>query len=315
MLTSVFGLPIKYEKWDKESSIPLYIAGGYEFYTAYIEDVRCIVLVPTEELVTLPALKKQITKIQQIDSVPVVFYLPSISFYRRKSLIENRIPFITEKQVFLPFIGTLLMEENEIEKSVEKFAFSTQQLFLYYLYHKKRKLYVAEAARILPFTAMTMTRAVRQLEATGLFSVTKDGVNKVIEAKYEQLELFEMAKRYLCSPVRKAGYIEKSEMTSDMVLAGETALAEKTMLNQGRVLTYAISEKVFDKKKLRMELIEPDCQIRLEIWAYDPKQFTNDNVADNLSVILSLMESENERIEQAVSELTERELGNYDKWI
>ena len=104
-------------------------------------------------------------------------------------------------------------------------------------------------------------------------------------------------------------------MTSDMVLAGETALAEKNMLNQGRVLTYAISEKVFDKKKLRMELIEPDCQIRLEIWAYDPKQFTNDNVADNLSVILSLMESEDERIEQAVSELTERELGNYDKWI
>ena len=124
--------------------------------------MRCIVLVPTEELVTLPALKKQITQIQQIDSVPVVFYLPSISFYRRKSLIEDRIPFITEKQVFLPFIGTLLMEENEIEKPVEKFAFSTQQLFLYYLYHKKRKLYVAEAARILPFTAMTMTRAVRQ---------------------------------------------------------------------------------------------------------------------------------------------------------
>ena len=57
---------------------------------------------PKEELATLQALKKQIAKIQETDRVPVVLELRTVSSYRRKSLIENNIPFITGKQVFLP---------------------------------------------------------------------------------------------------------------------------------------------------------------------------------------------------------------------
>ena len=100
-----------------------------------------------------------------------------------KSLIENNIPFITDKQVFLPFIGTMLTDEKELAKLTGKFVYSTQQLFLFYLYNKKKRLYISEAGKVLPFTAMTLTRAVKQLEATDLFLVAKDGVNKFIESK------------------------------------------------------------------------------------------------------------------------------------
>ena len=96
MLTSVFGISIKYEAWNHQDSLPVYIAGSYDFHTAYIGNRRCIMLAPTEELATLPALKKQIVKIQQIDNVPVVFELTTVSNYRRKSLIENNIPFIIQ---------------------------------------------------------------------------------------------------------------------------------------------------------------------------------------------------------------------------
>ena len=87
--------------------------------------------------------------------------------------------------------------------------FSTQQLVLLYIYRGKRRLYMAEATARLPFTAMTLSRAVRQLEAVGLFTITKDGVNKVIETKYDRRELFEKMKRYFSSPVRTVGYLEK----------------------------------------------------------------------------------------------------------
>lgn len=307
MLESIFGIPIKYEAWNKQSSLPLYIAGSYDFRTAYIADKRCVMIAPTEELVTLPALKKQISKIQKEDNVPVVLELRSISFYRRKSLIENNIPFITEKQAFLPFIGTMLTDEKE-QKKMEKFVFSTQQLFLFYLYSKKKQLYISEAVNLLPFTAMTLTRAVRQLETTELFRVTKDGVNKVIESNYERLELFQKAKKYLSTPVRRSGYIDKSQVTSDMVYAGETALAEKTMLNPGRIITYAVSDKKFERKRLEDELIDPEKQVRLELWAYDPKLFSGDHIADNLSVALSFDNNADERIEEAIEELTEGEL-------
>ena len=308
MLTSIFGISVKYETWNHRDDLPVYISGSYDFRTAYIADRRCIMLTPTEELVTLPALKKQITKIRQIDDVPVVFELATISNYRRKSLIENNIPFVTEKQIFLPFIGTMLTEEKEISKLVGKVVYSTQQLFLFYLYSKKKRLYISEAGKVLPFTAMTLSRAVKQLEATDLFLVVKDGVNKVIESKYSRIELFEKAKVYLSTPVRKVGYIEKAQVTENMVLAGETVLAEKTMLNPSRVVTYAINEKDYDKTLLNRELIDPDKQVRLELWAYDPKQFSEDSNADDLSVALSFVDTTDERIEEAVEELQERRL-------
>mgnify|MGYP000090954554 FL=1 len=61
--------------------------------------------------------------------MPVVFELTTVSNYRRKSLIENNIPFITDKQVFLPFIGTMLSDEKEPQKLTGKFVYSTQHLF------------------------------------------------------------------------------------------------------------------------------------------------------------------------------------------
>ena len=307
MLTNIFGIPVKYEQWNKENSLPLYITESYNFQAAMIDTQKCIMLTLKDELATIPALRKHIKRIQEVDNVPVVFVLSTVSSYRRKSLIENRIPFVTDKQVYLPFMGTFLVGQNEQEKEVDRFMFSTQQLVLLYFYSDKRKLYMAEATQKLPFTAMTLSRAVKQLEAVDLFDITKDGVNKVIEAKYDKTLLFEKIKRYCSSPVRTVGYLEKSNLTEDMVFAGESVLSEMTMLNPDRVATYAIYHKLFDKKQLIKELVDPDKQIRLEVWEYDPKQFAKGNVADSLSVVLSLIENEDERIEEAMEELLEKE--------
>lgn len=43
------------------------------------------------------------------------------------------------------------------------------------------------------------------------------------------------------------------------------------------------------------------------MWEYDPKQFAKEKVADSLSVVLSLADNENERIEEAIQELLEKE--------
>jgi hypothetical protein len=247
MLANIFGIAIQYEKWNKENALPLYITESYDFQVAMMDTQKCIMLTLKDELATLPALRKHIKRIQEVDNVPVVFVLPTLSSYRRKSLIENRIPFVTDKQVYLPFMGAFLLEEKEQEKEVERFMFSTQQLVLFYFYSGKRKMYMAEATESLPFSAMTMSRAVKQLEAVDLFTVTKDGVNKVIEAKYDNLELFEKIKGYLSSPVRTVGYLDKSNLKENMVFAGETALSEKTMLNQSKIVTYATYHKLFEK--------------------------------------------------------------------
>lgn len=308
MKTDVFGLTINYKSWDKKQALPLYVAGNYEIDEAIVSNNRFIVMSPIGDLPTLPAMKKHIEKIQKIDDVPVAFYLKNLSDFRRKGMLESNIPFMTEKQVFLPFIGTLLMEEKNNALYKEKFMFSTQQLFLMYLYNRQNKLYVANVGKKLPYSAMTLSRAVKQLEASDLFLVYKDGVNKVIESKYDRRELFERAKPFLLDSVRKYGYIEKSRIDENMVLASESALAKNSMLNPSKLITYAIDEQKMDINQMENELVDPNKQIRLELWGYDPKLFSDDNVADGLSVALSLREIVDERIEEAIDECIEREL-------
>lgn len=303
MIDHIFGLSIRYEPWDNKSILPLYIVNSYQFYTAYIENIRCIVIIPTEELPTLPSLKKQIQKIRVIDDVSVVLYSKTISFYRRKSLLENHIPFMTDKQVFLPFIGTLLVDEKETEKMKDKFVYSTQLLFLAYMYNHEKKVYVSDLSKYLPFSAMTLSRAVKQLEMTDLFLVYKVGVNKVIESKYSYKELFERIQRYLLTPVRQVGYMDQPLVTDHMILAGESALSEMSMLNPSRIKIYAVYEKDFDKTQLIDELIDPDVQVKVEIWAYDPQLFTHTNIADTLSIILSLKVNKDERIEKIIEDI------------
>lgn len=310
MITDVFGIPVRYEAWDKQNFLPFYIAASYKFHIAYIDDKRCLMLTPTDSLASIPALKKQLLQIWKLENLPVFFDLASISYHRRKSFIENKIPFVTPKQVYLPFVGMSLSNETEFTPQIKKFVFSTQQLFLLYLYNRKKQLYISEATKILPFTAMTLSRAVKQLEATNLFSITKDGVNNVLTSNYTRWELFESAKTYLSTPIRKSGYIYKSQITADMVLAGETALSENTMLNPNRMTTYAIDQKLFPKNTLSTELLDPESQCHLELWSYNPKLFATENIADPLSVILSFSENVDERIEQAIEDLKESELRN-----
>ena len=308
MKTELFGMKINYKSWDKKNSLPLYISGNYEIDEAVVSNNRFIVLSPFGDLPTLPAMKKHIEKVQKIDNVPVAFYLKNLSDFRRKGMLESNIPFMTEKQVFFPFIGALLMEEKNNNSCKEKFMFSTQQLFLLYIYSGQNKMYVANAGKKLQYSAMTISRAVKQLEASELFLVYKDGVNKVIESKYDRRDLFEKAKPLLSSPVRKCGFIEESKIDENMVLASESALAEKTMLNPSKLITYAIDEQKMDKNQIQKELIDPKEQVKIELWSYDPKMFSNDNVADSLSVALSLRKIEDERIEEAIDEYIEREL-------
>lgn len=305
ILKSILGIDAEFEAWDKSDQLPLYIVGNYEFQAAKLNGCRCILITPTDELCTLPALKKQIKRIQEIDNVPVVLRLRAVSSYRRKNMIENRVPFLTDKQAYLPFMGTYLEKEQEEPKEISKFMYSTQQLVLLYLYGKDQKLYVADATAKLPFTAMTMSRAVKQLEATHLFEITKEGVNKVIEAKHGRKELYRRLKKYMMTPVRMKGYIEKDALTEEMILAGESVLAEKTMLNPPMVSTYAVYAKQFKKESLMKELVDPYKQIELELWEYEPKRFAIDAMADALSVALSLSDTEDERIEEAVEEMTE----------
>lgn len=315
ILTDLLGMSVCYTKWNKTKALPFYLTSGYEFQKAEIEGCFCIFLCPKgDELPTLPALKKQILRIQKEEMLPVVLRVRTMSAFRRKNMIENKIPFvIEEKQAYLPFMGTFLQAKADAAvKNPEKFMVSSQVLFLMYMYQREEKLYLADAARMLPYSAMTITRAAKQLEESGLFAVKKEGVNKILLGKAPKKELYEEAFAYLNSPVMKKGFLLKEAVTDEMLMAGTTALAEKTILNGEILLEYATDKTLFSGNDLEKELVDPHKQAEVEVWKYPPQLFGRDGMVDTISLALSLKENKDERVETAVEEMMAQLWRNLD---
>lgn len=314
ILTDIMGMQVTYREWDGKKKLPFYLASGYYFQEADIDGCKCMVIYPQDGLPTLPALKKQILRIQEIAPVPVVLRVETMSAFRRKSMIENKIPFIVEeKQVYLPFMGTLLQAKADIPaKELDKFMVSSQLLFLLFIYRNGTELHLSEASRELPYSAMTITRAARQLEGSGLFYVKKSGVNKILTCRCSKKELYGQAKKYLSSPVLMTGYIPKEKLTEKMVLAGVSALAERSMLNAGILTDYAVYQKDIDKKILAGELVSPYEQAFVQVWRYAPDLFAKDGIADPVSIALSLADEADERVEGEIDEMLGELWGNMD---
>ncbi len=113
------GLSIQTEPWTKEKLLPLYITNTFSIDQADINGVSCLRLVPKGQLPSLPALQKQIQKIQAVEALPVYLELDSLSFYRKNSLLDQRISFLVKnKQAYLPFMGTVLIQESSVPKKL-----------------------------------------------------------------------------------------------------------------------------------------------------------------------------------------------------
>lgn len=304
-IEKILGVSVFREKWDKTRSIPYYLSARYDIEKVLIDKYPCLFIIPLNGMDAVSSIKKHIIKIQELENISVVLELENISHHRMQSFIEEKIPFVVSgKLLYLPFIGAYIQERfSSVAKHIEKIQPSTQMLFLYFIYNKAKLLYANLAIEKLGFSAMTITRAVRQLEQTGLVTVTKNGVNKIIASDLARRELFEKAKPYLINPIRKKVYIAKSDLNAQMVKAGILALSEMSMLNPSLLDTYAIESQYASGLKISDELIDAQNQLELELWKYNPLIFGSNGCVDPLSLCMTLSDDTDERVELMIEEL------------
>jgi len=304
----ILGLKLNYTKWNKEKQLPLFILNDFLVQKAIINDIECLSLTPKGDLPTLPAFKKQISIIKEIENVPIFLQLDAISSFRRQNLLENKIPFILkDKIVYLPFMATYLTNAQYEDKNVEKISLATQLLFTWILYQNTNKYYVSDAVKSLGFSNMTLTRSYRQLCATQLFEEHKDSRKIFLTTNLSKVDLFNKMRPYLQSPFYTQGYILKKEITKDMIPAGEFAFSQYTYINPPNLKTYAIEKKHVKNIKLQRECYSYDEQVELQIWKYNPLLFSqNKKDIDDISLILSLLGNEDERLDIEIENLLKK---------
>ncbi len=173
-IENTLGLKVHYQPWNHTNELPYYLLDRYDFQQATLDSVKTLFLYPKTELDQLTSVKKQISKIQKVEPLPVVIILENISRNRLRYMLSAHIPFfVPEKQLYLPFMGVASQNKFSAESvRTEQLQPSAQVLFFYYLYQKKCQIYMSDASKKLGFSAMTITQAVRQLEQTTFFTTS-----------------------------------------------------------------------------------------------------------------------------------------------
>jgi len=296
-IRSALGCNITEAEYSVPKNMPQYLLSGYSYHKYKIEGQDCLFVAPLD--FSLASYKKHYEKIRQLTGLISVLELRSITPYQRKTLIEKHIPFVVlESQIYLPFLAISLTEKYKKKRDIVKFSPTTQLVFLY-LFYNNVKLTATDIALKLNCTPMSATRAYKALTDCELFRYECDGRKKYIVPNYIGGEMLRAAEEYLISPKEKSFIVPYGTMTNGMIVSGIYALGYKTMLG------VTLKDKCFAISKT--EIVEKaediDDGITIEQWKYAPIILADNGIVDDISLILSLNDSADERVQTELDEL------------
>ena len=313
-LSSVFGDGITVESCGFSREAPFFIIDGYvPFMIAWGEN-RCVVLRPVNETLRLPSMKANLEYYQKISSEPCALALDNLTSLQRRNLMEGRVPFISlSQQIYLPFLGCVFSERfRSMPSPGEKMAPGTQLVFLYLYYRRsEQRVNMSDIASGLSLSKATCTRAVDDLLESGLIKVSEEGRTKWIEPAYGKDEFLRRGWNRMKSPVERVIYLKTPYSGFCGIPGGIRALEKSTMVcaleSDGAVaLSRRNARDIPSSDICSREYFEDFGGSVVEVWSYDPAVFALDGHVDDISLILSLEDNDDERVQAALDEIRKK---------
>jgi hypothetical protein len=259
----------------------------------------------------------QVATIAGAAEAAVVLVLASITSTMRARLVAARVPFIVPgNQLFLPMLLVDLRERMPQPVVPRQTALGSvaQLVLLAHLQGRRMDAFsLAEAASLLGYSPMMLTKAKDELVAAGLCTVRPAGRALRLGFEAEGRALWESALPRLSSPVVRSHFIRMPAMDGEasvpvgLVCAGISALSEVTNLAEDRIVTYAAGKVAVAAADLSLERVafEEEASARLETWRYAPALLATEGRVDPLSLYLSLRDTGDERLLGALDDLLE----------
>lgn len=312
-LKAVSGLKVPFHIKDAYKPLELSFQFGAE------TQLSMLLLLPVDDdYPGAVALKKHIYQVRKATDKVVVYVSKSLSVKERRSLIGHQINFIQPGyQMFIPELAMDLREsfrKRRVEGEVTALLPAAQAMLLHCLYEgwQSHDLFTANAIMgSHKYSRVTLAKVINlMLKLHILHPGQSQGFTNCYEFSSSPADIFSRARRYLRSPVRRKVSIDrKLHLGHGVFLAGETALARYTMLAEPAQPIYGMTKQVFDG------LLEEDAfkvtdaidEIRawVEIWSYSSLK-REGNLADEASLLLSLEDNPDERIQIALQEMKEK---------
>lgn len=308
------GLDLDPRPWTRASELPYYLQDALEWYEATILDWPVLLVhSPQEEEVSLSEIRVQVNKARALTGLPVIYAASALASYQRRYLIEQRVPFVVPgNQLYLPDLGIDLREyfRKQTSSTPKNLSPASQAVLIRMLLTATRSeaWASAELAYDLGYSQMTLSRAVRELEAAGLVGISAEGRVKVIRLSAPPAEIWTRASDLMRTPIKSRVRVRHlpTDVERNAPIAGISALSRTTMLAEPMTVTRAISTEMWNLLRggeIAMASDWDTSATELEIWRYAPTLGEQRSVVDPLSLTLSLRDDKDERVQLALEEL------------
>jgi hypothetical protein len=312
-LKEVLGSVGPLRRWDGARGLPFHLVDRYEFAELVLFDVPCVLMIAEGGLDGEVDIRRHLDMVARHagSGALAVYVAPGLASYERRRLIAQGVPFIVPgNQMFLPPLGLDLREYFRALPDANRQAFSPAAqalLFSALLGDWEDEIHPARLNRGFDYTAMTLSRATRELATAELATVVSVGREKWLRFTGGPGEVWQRAKAWVRSPVRMSVWaIPEESDVQDAPLAGLSALAASSALADPLYPERAISSdgwKAVKGKVLRpLPLPEPGA-VRWQVWRYDPQPLAIGRLVDPLSLWAALHEDPDERVQQALEEM------------
>ena len=313
-LDQVLGAHIDVAPWPGRTRLAPFLRERYGFWETAVLGNPCLLIVDKGKQEQAAAvIRKHVAQIQAKWPAEVVYVRGRMTSYNRKRLIEHKVPFVVPgNQMYLPMAGLDLREHfrRQIEPPT-RLSPATQVVVLHWLLKgTDEPLIPAHIANQLGYSAMTMTRALDELEAHELGEVTRHGKERQLRFAGARRDVWTKAQPLLRSPVTKRLCIHQPQPAPEGVQAGLAALSHYSMLAAPQYRVLAVYGQDWNRlpiwhDKTPIPLQDPEA-MEIEVWRYKPNLLANHGVVDPLSLYLSLENDEDERVQSALEEMLRR---------
>lgn len=282
---------------------------SYDFYNGTFRDADLLFVKPKGANPTPRKCAIISERLTLLFGMPVIFILAPAMTYERQRLMEKGVYFVmSEKYANLPML--VAMEKVSSRKIPTQLTPVAQHLLLYHLQVESIEGKSTKAiASLMPYSYESVSLGLTCLSDLGLCAkLPLDTRSKAVKFKHSGKELWEAAKKYVVNPVDRRVYCDALCTERKFPVCGINALAHYTALNPDTEQWVMMTSKVFKEMDSAGSVMNPnefDGNIIIEIWKYPPvcRKGDSEIYVDRLSLVLSLRQNEDPRVEEEVEQL------------
>ncbi len=286
--------------------IPALYPALFTLYKGVLRETECIFVIDKGKTALTPvAIEKHLRQLRAYLGENLIYVGIPQGAHDIPRMMQRGLPFVVPgKAVSLPFLAVQHRQTKAIKPLSEKFSTCEQLILLWALLKGNTDGFTAQdLTEDLPYTRVSLQTAFDALQQRGLAILERLPGSRKITLQFQTTgkALWDAAQPYVFSPVKKTvGVLILPTKT----LAGIDALAQRTHLGEAETpMTYAMLHRDFTK--LNMECMPLQlAPIKLQLWAYPPT-LLGDGEIDLFSLLLSLKDEQDERVQSECNKLLE----------